>query len=62
MSEVKTVPSMLIMLGFTANTAQYTTRSARMVYLQEIAFLDDSDVENLVNHVTRPGGTTTTVI
>jgi hypothetical protein len=43
-----------------ANVTQYMASIAGMDYLKEIAFLDDSDVDNHVNGVTRPDATTTT--
>jgi hypothetical protein len=51
---------MLTRIGCTAGVAEYMARSAGMDYLKEIAFLDDSDVDNLDKHVNCPGGTTTT--
>jgi hypothetical protein len=59
MSEVTAVHIMLEMLRFMANVVQYMAIHAGMDSLQEIAFLDDGDVDSLIKHVNRPGGTTT---
>jgi hypothetical protein len=50
---------MLVRLGFTEIATRYMSRYAGMDSLKEVAFLDDGDVETLINCVNRPGGTTT---
>jgi hypothetical protein len=51
--------TMLLMLGFTEDTAKYLTRNAGLHSLDKVAYLDgDDDVENLTKRVSCPFRTT----
>jgi hypothetical protein len=60
MSEVTTtVAKILVRLGLSTAAAGYLTRDAGVSSLEEIAYLDVDEVEVLIKHLNRAGGSTT---